>query len=231
VKWISQHALELGISLLAIAAMTVLASVAASLLSEASRNLLFDIMGGSGALLLGLAAIWGLTTWKKKAGRDLARSFLRSTLASMDALKAASRQGEKSADTYVHLVEGSLYSAAGNKAVIQHEAVQLTNQVDRLGSASREWEAIFAEIDISLGIHIEDSIKSLRCKFDDLVERLKCLTNDISLLNFTSFSSQQAKNEAVAAKRAVAGEFQNIPKEMEADLRKIIDALAPHLQL
>lgn len=228
-KWIHQHALELVLSLLVVTALTAVASLAANLVSQDSRNLLLNITAGSGTLLLGLAAIWGLT-WKKKAARDLACSFLHSTLGLIDALTAGSRQGEFSADTYIHLVDKTIYLPEGSKSLIHHEEIRLRGQINRLEAASREWTTIFTETNISLRIDIEDTANSLRCKLNDLVEDLNCLRQNILMFPYTSFSDAD-KGTAKAAKEALIEKFRNVSEQMKTDLNNITEVLVPHLRL
>lgn len=230
-RWIRRHASEFAFFALIIAVLALTSEVV-SRLSKASANLLLDSMGAFGTLLLGVAAMWGLTTWRKKAARDLASSFLHSTVGLIDALIAARHQATESYSVFAYLLDESIIFHAGTTEGIDKEQKQLTNKADRLKSLSREWETIFAETTSSLKIDIDAPVNSLRNRVDTLTRAILKVSSNISrfrtgFLQFGDAEKDEARREAQSFREG-AEDFQG---QMIIELQSIREALVPYLHL
>ena len=77
---IRRYSTALSSILLFLATVTVLVSLGVTVINHASRAMLLDVLAAVGALLIGIAGLVGLHTWRKKASRELAQRVLKTAL-------------------------------------------------------------------------------------------------------------------------------------------------------
>lgn len=232
-RWYREHADTIGVFLVPVAFLVVLASLMSVLLSPSARAVLATVLSSVGTLLVAIAAILGLRTWKRQASRALAQRLLRAGLVLEDSAQDSASQGSISAKVLASLIdeEGKLLKTpwSTRMEVLARIEGSLEDKRSDLQRAKLEWSIAVEEARSSSWLSVAD--KAIRVS---AVAEL--LSAQLDLLRTMAGVWQHVDQVATPEERKMGlksqeEHFNRIPEEIGDAAEQFRLALRPHLGL
>ena len=234
-RWYREHADTIAACLALLASVVLLASLVSVLLSPSARAVLASVLSSVGTLLVAIAAILGLRTWKRQASRTLAQRLLRAGLVLADSVQDSAIQGASSARVLAGLIdnEGKLVETPWSTRMEALARIEggLRDKRSDLQRAKLEWSIAVEEAKSSSWLSVADEAVSV--SVSAMSELLSA-----QLLHFQTMAGvwQHCDRVAMPEKRKMDLKskeeyFDRTPKEIGAAVEQFRLALRPHLGL
>lgn len=230
-SWYQRHGetAACGVLLLALLVLVICTFV----LPTATRDSLLTILPAAGTLILALAAIWGLQTWKREAKRHLARELLTSFLVVQDSIKDAAIQGADSARALAGLVDekGELRAAPwiSKEAACARILESLKESRIGLQQAYGNWMVSLAEAEATGWGQIVQAGTSVKAIVEPLLAELLALMGQAEVLGFCTRVAEHEKRKATW--KSQRDRLMQVPNDASRETQAFRQALRPQLRL